>query len=134
MQTVASQNKIYLVAGSIPTRDTQTNKLYNTSFTCDPQGAVIAKHDKMHLFDINVEGGISFQESKTLTAGSQFTTFDMVPFGIKVGVGICFDVRFHQMATIYQQMGCQLLVYPGAFNMTTGPAHWYKEYVTLFTL
>lgn len=76
----------------------------------------------MHLFDINVPGKISFQESKVLTPGSQFTVFD-TPF-CKIGLGICFDIRFAEMAQLYQRKGCKLLLYPGAFNMTTGPSHW----------
>ncbi|CAL8255402.1 unnamed protein product [Merluccius merluccius] len=76
----------------------------------------------IHLFDIDVPGKIRFQESETLSPGSAFSVFE-TPF-CKVGVGICYDIRFAEMAQLYSKMGCELLVYPGAFNMTTGPAHW----------
>lgn len=83
---------------------------------------MIAKHRKIHLFDIDVPGKIRFQESETLSPGNSFTTFD-TPY-CKVGVGICYDIRFPELAQVYAKLNCKLLVYPGAFNMTTGPAHW----------
>ena len=76
----------------------------------------------MHLFDIDIPGKIKFKESDSLTPGSDVTVFDS-PWG-KIGVGICYDLRFPEFATIMRQKGCKLLIYPGAFNMTTGPLHW----------
>ncbi|MEE6468314.1 hypothetical protein FKM82_008253 [Ascaphus truei] len=83
---------------------------------------MLAKHRKIHLFNIDVPGKICFQESETLSPGDSFSVFD-TPY-CKVGVGICYDLRFAELAQIYTKKGCQLLIYPGAFNMTTGPAHW----------
>ncbi|XP_076205909.1 omega-amidase NIT2 isoform X4 [Aptenodytes patagonicus] len=77
---------------------------------------------QVHLFDINIPGKIQFKESETLSPGNSFSMFD-TPY-CKVGLGICYDIRFAEMAQIYGQKGCQLLIYPGAFNLTTGPAHW----------
>jgi omega-amidase len=77
---------------------------------------------KTHLFDICIPGKISFQESKTLSAGQELTCIT-TRFGT-LGVGICYDLRFPEMAMIYRQRGADILVYPGAFNMTTGPVHW----------
>jgi len=76
----------------------------------------------MHLFDIDVPGKIRFQESDTLSPGNQLMIFDTE--WCKIGVGICYDIRFHELAALYAQKGCKVLCYPGAFNMTTGPAHW----------
>ena len=118
--SAAKENNVYLVAGSIPERD--GDKLYNTCTVFNPEGLMTAKHRKMHLFDIDIPGKITFQESKTLSPGNKFTTFE-TPFA-KIGIGICYDIRFAEMAQIYAKMGCDLLLYPGAFNMTTGPAHW----------
>lgn len=120
LQEAAKASSVWLVGGSIPERD--GDKLYNTCTVWNPQGDMIAKHRKIHLFDINVPGGITFKESETLSPGSSFTTFDLP--NCKVGVGICYDMRFAELAQVYSQMGCKLLVYPGAFNMTTGPVHW----------
>ncbi|WAR21149.1 NIT2-like protein [Mya arenaria] len=116
----AQENKIYLVGGSIPEKD--GDKIYNTCVVFDPSGNMIGKHRKMHLFDIDVPGKIRFQESETLSPGDDFTMVD-TPM-CKLGIGICYDIRFAEMAQIYAKNGCKLLIYPGAFNMTTGPVHW----------
>lgn len=79
-------------------------------------------HRKIHLFDIDVPGRITFKESDTLTGGDRLAVFD-TPYG-KVGLGICYDIRFPYLAMLLRQAGAKFLFYPGAFNMTTGPAHW----------
>ena len=89
----------------------------------NPSGEVVAKHRKVHLFDIDVPGGITFFESETLSPGSTVSHFE-TPFG-EIGVGICYDIRFAEYAMLLRQKyNCLVLIYPGAFNMTTGPAHW----------
>ncbi|KAK6236700.1 hypothetical protein SCA6_012037 [Theobroma cacao] len=76
----------------------------------------------IHLFDIDIPGKITFMESKTLTAGETPTIVD-TDVG-RIGIGICYDIRFQELAMIYAARGAHLLCYPGAFNMTTGPLHW----------
>jgi len=120
LSEIARKNNVWLVGGSMPERD--GDKIYNTATVFNPSGDCVAKHRKVHLFDINVPGGIVFKESDTLSPGGALTTFEVA--GIKIGLGICYDIRFPEMASLYNKMGCQLLLYPGAFNMTTGPAHW----------
>ncbi|KAG3271610.1 omega-amidase NIT2 [Ictidomys tridecemlineatus] len=120
LSEVAKECRIYLIGGSIPEED--AGKLYNTCAVFGPDGTLLVKHRKIHLFDIDVPGKITFQESKTLSPGDNFSTFD-TPY-CRVGLGICYDIRFAELAQVYAQRGCQLLVYPGAFNLTTGPAHW----------
>lgn len=120
LSSVAKETQCYVIGGSIPERD--SGKLYNTSTSFGPDGAMLAKHRKVHLFDINVPGKIRFQESEVLSPGSQLTMIDTSL--CKIGIGICYDMRFPEMAQVYTQQGCKLLLYPGAFNMTTGPAHW----------
>lgn len=120
LSSMAKENQVYLIGGSFP--EEENGKLFNTCCVFNPKGEMIAKHRKIHLFDIDVPGKIRFQESETLSPGNSFTTFD-TPY-CKVGVGICYDIRFPELAQVYAKMNCKLLVYPGAFNMTTGPAHW----------
>ncbi|XP_061539774.1 omega-amidase NIT2 isoform X1 [Phycodurus eques] len=120
LSQAAKDNKIYLVGGSIPEED--AGKLYNSCMVFGPDGQLLVKHRKIHLFDIDIPGKIRFQESETLSPGNTLSMFE-TPF-CKVGVGICYDLRFAELAQIYSRKGCQLLLYPGAFNMTTGPAHW----------
>ena len=117
---LAEEHETYILAGSIP--EEEDSKIYNTSYLFDKKGNIIAKHRKMHLFDVDVKGGIYFKESDTLTPGNEFTVCE-TEFG-KIGMGICYDVRFPQLAQINVQNGANILFYPGAFNMTTGPAHW----------
>lgn len=123
--STAKEHGIYLIGGSIPEKveqDAQTSKIYNTCVIASPTGELIGKHRKMHLFDIDVPGGITFKESDTLTGGSSMTVFDTE--WCKVGVAICYDIRFPELAQLMRAEGCELLVYPGAFNLTTGPPHW----------
>jgi len=120
LKEAAVKNKVYLIGGSIP--ECQDGKFYNTSTVWCPQGHLVATHRKVHLFDIDIPGKMTFKESDALSPGNNFTTFP-TPW-CEVGVGICYDIRFAELAQVYAQKGCKLLVYPGAFNMTTGPAHW----------
>jgi omega-amidase len=122
----AIQHQIYIVGGSIPEVDTSSNNnddrtLYNTCIVFNPRGQIIAKHRKVHLFDIDVPNGITFRESDTLSSGSQITSF-VTPW-CNIGIGICYDIRFPEYAMLLGQT-CQVLIYPGAFNLITGPAHW----------
>ncbi len=118
---VAKAHNVFLVGGSIP--ETEGDKVYNTCVVVGPDGSILAKHRKVHLFDIDVPGRITFKESDTLTGGDSLTVV-ATPWGFKLGVGICYDIRFPELAMIMRQRGCKLLLYPGAFNLTTGPAHW----------
>ncbi|CAN6465252.1 unnamed protein product [Victoria cruziana] len=121
MLSEVSRNKqITIVGGSIPERS--GDKLYNTCCIFGSDGKLKAKHRKMHLFDIDIPGKIMFKESKTLTAGGGPTVVD-TDIG-RIGVGICYDIRFQELALLYGARGAHLLCYPGAFNMTTGPLHW----------
>ncbi|CAH1424352.1 unnamed protein product [Lactuca virosa] len=120
LSEAARSLKITIVGGSIPERC--GDKLYNTCCVFDTNGNLIAKHRKIHLFDINIPGKITFEESKTLTAGETPTVVD-TDVG-RIGIGICYDIRFQELAMLYAARGAHLLCYPGAFNMTTGPLHW----------
>lgn len=117
----ARRRGCYLIAGSMPERG-EDGQIYNTSYVFDRQGAEIARHRKVHLFDIDVKGGQSYKESDTLTPGSRITTFQ-TEFGT-MGLCVCFDVRFPEMLRAMQQQGARVIFVPAAFNMTTGPLHW----------
>lgn len=121
----AKEHNMWIVGGSIAERvtDGSEEKIYNTCLVLNPQGEIVAKHRKVHLFDIDVPGGITFFESETLSPGSSVSHFS-TPWG-EIGVGICYDIRFAEYAQLLRHdYDCVCLVYPGAFNMTTGPAHW----------
>lgn len=120
MAACARENGVLLVAGSMPELDGE--RVYNTSFVFDRSGEQIARHRKMHLFDIDVVGGQRFRESETFSAGKEVTVFDS-EFG-RMGLCVCFDIRFPELARLMALKGAQAIIAPGAFNMTTGPAHW----------
>jgi len=120
----ATKHGIYIIGGSISEKE--NDLIYNTCLCISPNGILVAKHRKVHLFDIDVKGGITFKESDTLTGGDTISVFDTGDdlFG-PIGVGICYDIRFPEYALLLtQNHKCNMLVYPGAFNLTTGPAHW----------
>ena len=137
MAAAARENRIFLVAGSMPELDSD-GRVYNTSYVFDREGKQIARHRKVHLFDINVEGGQYFRESDTLSAGDQITTFEIettefensgkssasCSSPLRCGLMICYDIRFPEFAMKMAQKGASLVIVPAAFNMTTGPAHW----------
>ena len=121
LSKVAKENDVYLVCGSMPEIDSDDN-LYNTSYVFDRNGDLIAKHQKMHLFDIDLPNGKSVYESDVLTAGDNVCVFDS-EFG-KIGLCICYDLRFVELSRAMINKGAKAIIVPGAFNMTTGPAHW----------
>lgn len=123
----AKQYGIYLIGGSMPEKDAEGN-VYNTSYIFDREGKQIGKHRKVHLFDIDVKGGQTFKESDTLTAGDSDTVFD-TEFG-KIGVMLCFDIRFPELSRMMVNDGVKVIFVPAAFNMTTGPAHWELSFRT----
>ncbi|MEY8386394.1 carbon-nitrogen hydrolase family protein [Oscillospiraceae bacterium 38-13] len=117
---LAAELGLYIVGGSLP--ELEEDRIYNTSFVYGRQGQLLARHRKAHLFDIDVEGGQSFRESAVLSPGNAVTTFE-TEFGT-MGLCICFDLRFEELARCMCLRGAKCLFVPAAFNMTTGPAHW----------
>lgn len=111
---------LYVVAGSVPEKC--QDKIYNTSVVFNPEGQRVASHRKMHLFDINIEGGQYFKESDTFTPGDRLAAFD-TPWG-RFGLMICYDIRFPELARLLVLEGADAVIVPAAFNMTTGPVHW----------
>ena len=125
LSQMASESAVYLIGGSFPEASVEEGrrKLYNTCTIWNPSGMLIGVHRKIHLFDIDVPGKITFQESQVLSPGSQLTQVE-TEYG-SIGIGICYDIRFPEVAMIAARRNrCIAMVYPGAFNMTTGPMHW----------
>lgn len=123
LSEAAAETQKYIVGASIPELEPGTKKYYNTAFVFDPKGKLLATHRKTHLFDIDIPGKIKFIESDVLSPGNKVTIVDLPEYG-KIGLAICYDVRFPELAMIAARKGAFLLVYPGAFNTTTGPMHW----------
>ncbi|KAM7304458.1 omega-amidase NIT2-like [Ixodes scapularis] len=120
MSRSAKENQVYLIGGCMSESD--NGKFYSTCLVYGPDGSMLAKHRKIHLYGFNIPGKIMFSEADFITRGNRLTTFN-TPL-CKVGVGVCFDMCFAYMAEAYGQLGCKLLVYPGAFDTITGPSYW----------
>lgn len=115
LSAVAKEAQITLVGGSIPEYSKEKNKWYNTSLTFGSEGQLLARHRKVHLFDIDIPGKISFHESEVLSPGDKVTLLEVPGYG-KLGLAICYDIRFPELALIAARKGAFALVYPGAFK------------------
>lgn len=120
LSEVAAARKITVIGGSIP--EAASGKVYNTCCVIGPDGRILAKHRKLHLFEINIPGDIAFKESDAFTAGQETTVVD-TEVG-RIGIGICHDIRFPELAMLYRSRGAHLICYPSAFNMSTGELLW----------
>jgi omega-amidase len=120
LKNCAIENKVYIVGGSIP--EICDGVIYNTSCVFNRDGDLIAKHRKIHLFDVEFENGLKFKESDSLGCGTSITVFDTEY--CKIGLAICYDVRFPEACRIMTLEGAEVIIIPAAFNMVTGPAHW----------
>lgn len=118
---MAKEASVYLIGGSIPELD--QGKYYNTCLIFSPEGKLIATHRKIHLCDVTIPGKAHLRESEVLSAGNDITIVDLPEYGL-LGVAICYDIRFHEIATIAARKGCFAMVYPAAFSITTGSLHW----------
>jgi omega-amidase len=130
---LARRHGVSVIAGSIPERGVD-GRLYNTATVMDADGRLLAKHRKLHLFDVDVPGGIRFRESDSLAGGDRLTVLDGSGDPLATGLAeppglgllICYDIRFPELALLMQQqLGAAVIACPAAFNTTTGPRHWH---------
>jgi len=122
LRETAIEGRILLVGGSIPER--HQGSIFNTSFVFGPSGELLARHRKVHLFDVDIPGGITFKESDTLSPGNDVTLAPLTGSSGKLGVAVCYDIRFPELFRRMALGGAMLVAVPAAFNLTTGPAHW----------
>ena len=116
----ARENKVYLVGGSVP--ELEDGMVFNSSFVFGPDGRLLGRHRKVHLYDVDLSGGVRIKESDTISPGNQITVID-TDLG-RIGVAICYDVRFPEFIRLMALEGARVVVIPAAFNMTTGKVHW----------
>lgn len=115
----AKELGIYIVGGSIP--ETEDGRIYNTCFVFDREGRQIARHRKVHLFDVELPG-LRVRESATFSPGEDITVFD-TEYGT-MGCAVCFDLRFPELFRAMQRRGAKAVFLPAQFSTTTGPKHW----------
>lgn len=123
VREAAARHGVWVLLGSAALKDEGSDKLVNRSFLIDDQGRIIARYDKIHLFDVNLGEGRTFRESDTYRPGSQ-AVLAATPWG-KVGLTICYDLRFPHLYRTYAQAGAAIITVPAAFTPWTGAAHWH---------
>lgn len=119
----ARRNRLWVQLGSLALR-VGDGKLVNRGFVIDPDGEIRARYDKIHLFDVDLPTGESWRESAVYRGGSQAVTVDGTPAG-RLGLAICYDLRFPALFERLTQAGAQVLSVPAAFTVPTGEAHWH---------
>lgn len=121
-RALAEELGIWLLIGSLAIKVGET-KTANRSFLIDPQGAIAARYDKIHLFDVDLPSGEHYRESKTVAGGGAIASADL-PWG-RIGLSICYDLRFPQLYRSLAKRGAFGFTVPSAFTETTGKAHWH---------
>ncbi len=122
-RALAEDLGIWLLIGSLAIKVDDPRKTANRSFLIDPKGQIAAQYDKIHLFDVDLPSGEKYRESNTVAGGHRAVLAD-TPWG-KMGLTICYDLRFPQLYRGLAQAGAFLLTVPSAFTETTGKAHWH---------
>lgn len=121
LKNFAAKYKVWLHGGSIPIRNGD-DKVYNTTLLIDDRGGVAARYDKIHLFDVSLKDGESHEESRFVQRGDRIVTV-RTPFG-KVGLSICYDLRFPELYRKMTLEGAGIIFSPAAFTVGTGMSHW----------
>jgi deaminated glutathione amidase len=130
LREVARETGVWLLIGSIavdlsrePGTADNERRLANRSYLVNPDGAVVARYDKIHMFDVDLAGGESYRESNAFRPGGQ-TVLAETPWGV-LGMTVCYDLRFPQLYRTLAQAGADFLAIPSAFTVPTGKAHWH---------
>lgn len=121
-RALAKELNIWLLAGSLAIKVSET-KTANRSFLFSPDGAITARYSKIHLFDVNLPSGEKYRESNTVAGGEEALVTDL-PWG-RIGLSICYDIRFPQLYRQMAKKGAFAFTAPSAFTETTGKAHWH---------
>lgn len=116
----AREHGVFLHCGSFAER--RGDEIFNTSLVFDRAGGQLARYSKIHLFDVELPDGLVYQESATITAGSEVVVCECD--GWTVGLAICYDLRFPQLFHALADRGAHLIVLPAAFTVPTGISHW----------
>lgn len=121
LRGVARERKIHVHGGSIGER-APDGRMFNTTLVFDPTGAEVARYRKMHLFDIATPDGAGYRESASYAPGRELVTCSIA--GVRVGLAICYDIRFPELFAALRRAGAELIVLPSAFTLLTGKDHW----------
>jgi predicted amidohydrolase len=120
---LARETGAWILVGSLLVKVPGENRVANRSYMIDPKGAIAARYDKLHLFDVDLASGETYRESATVKAGAA-AVLAPSPWG-PIGMSVCYDLRFAYLYRALAQAGARYLAIPAAFTYTTGKAHWH---------
>jgi deaminated glutathione amidase len=116
----AKRRGMWILGGSVPERE--EDRVFNTAPLLDRSGELVARYRKIHLFDVDLDGQPAFRESATFTAGTEIVSHQLED--VRVGLAICYDLRFPELFRGLATVGGELIALPAQFQRTTGVAHW----------
>jgi predicted amidohydrolase len=122
LRALAAELGIFLHVGSLAIKLDET-RVANRSYLIDPEGGIAARYDKLHMFDVDLADGESHRESSHCRPGATAVVADL-PFG-RLGLSICYDLRFPQLYRALATAGAEFIAVPSAFTKQTGEAHWH---------
>ncbi len=119
----AARHELWIVGGTVPLEASTPDKIRAACLVYDAEGRQVARYDKIHLFDVSLrESGEEYNESATIEPGDELVVVD-TPFG-KLGLAVCYDLRFPELFRNLVEQGAELIALPAAFTAITGKAHW----------
>jgi predicted amidohydrolase len=124
LQKMAQRFQVTILGGGFPIPVDSSGKVYNTALLINANGQELARYQKVHLFDVNVPDGNTYQESRTVMAGLELPPVYASPELGKIGLSICYDVRFPELYRHLSNQGADILFVPAAFTAFTGKDHW----------
>jgi predicted amidohydrolase len=122
LRKAAREANVHLIGGGMPERSDDAARPFNTSVVVEPGGRVVGRYRKIHLFDVEVGDGQLYRESASTSAGDAPSCVDVG--GVRVGLSVCYDLRFPELYRALVDLGAQLLTVPAAFTLATGKDHW----------
>lgn len=119
----AIQHQLWIIGGTIPIAATDTQRVRSACLVYNPQGEMVARYDKMHLFDVQLpDKQEAYNESETIEAGDKIVSVE-TPLG-RIGLAVCYDIRFPEMFRLMMDEDVHIFAIPSAFTATTGKDHW----------
>lgn len=122
LSQLSREHGLYLIGGGMPERSIDAKRPYNTCAVWDPAGRVLARYRKIHLFDVTLPSGDTMHESRSTMPGDTVVVVDVE--GFRVGLSVCYDLRFPMLFAELRRCGADVLVVPAAFTQQTGIDHW----------
>lgn len=123
LSDMAKESSVFVVGGGFPEQSVDPERPHNTLLVVGPDGATLGQYRKIHLFDVELGAGGSYSESAATAPGDSVLVVDIA--GFKVGLSICYDLRFPELYRALSEQGAEVLLVPAAFTLHTGKDHWH---------